>query len=262
MSFVPYCGHSPIPGEVAWNLDPLLIGALGAGALVYFGMRERTPARLDGRARLFVAGWLILVLALISPLCNLSVALFSARVVQHMVLTVVAAPLIAAGMLSKADRPITGGAAVWLGCAVFAGVLWLWHSPAAYDESLRNNVLYWLMQVSLIVSAIFLWNATLHSGAFAAFLAVSATGLQMSLLGAVLTFARNPLFSVHQFTTAPWGLTPVEDQQLGGLLMWIPAGLLLTTYSVIALGIALSRMDVVPRKLRDSPSPGLESATA
>ena len=79
----------------------------------------------------------------------------------------------------------------------------------------------------------------------------------MSLLGAVITFARQPLFSVHEFTTAPWGFTQLEDQQLGGLLMWIPAGLLLTAYSIVALGRALSLMEVAQRKLPRFPSAGI-----
>ena len=260
MSFVPYCGHSPVPGAVAWNLDPLLLGTLGAVATVYFGVCRRDIFTFA--TAWFATGWLVLVLAMISPLCNLSVALFSARVGQHMLFTLVAAPLIAAGMLLKAGRLRRGNVGLWMGCATFAAVLWFWHSPDAYDASLRNNVDYWLMQVSIIVSAVYLWKATLSSGPLAAFFAVSVTGLQMSLLGAVLTFARQPLFSVHEFTTAPWGFTQLEDQQLGGLLMWIPAGLLLTAYSIVALGRALSLMEVAQRKLRDSPPQGLENATA
>jgi putative membrane protein len=64
----------------------------------------------------------------------------------------------------------------------------------------------------------------------------------MSLLGALLTFAAVPLFSVHEFTTAAWGLTWLQDQQLGGLVMWVPAGLLMTAYSALAFGAAL-RLD-------------------
>lgn len=64
----------------------------------------------------------------------------------------------------------------------------------------------------------------------------------MSLLGALFTFAAVPLFSVHEFTTAAWGLTWLQDEQLGGLVMWAPAGLLLTAYSALAFGAAL-RLD-------------------
>ena len=162
MSFVPFCGHSPVPGGVAWNLDPLLLGTLGAVATVYFGVCRRDIFTFA--TAWFATGWLVLVLALISPLCNLSVALFSARVGQHMLLTLVAAPTIAAGMRLKASRLRRGNLRLSIGCATFATVLWFWHSPDAYDASLRNNVDYWLMQVSIVVSAVYLWKATLSSG--------------------------------------------------------------------------------------------------
>jgi len=124
----------------------------------------------------------------------------------------------------------------------FAAIFWLWDSPAFYDETLRNNVVYWLMHVTILAAALALWVAVFRSAAPLAFLLIFATCLQMSLLGALLTFAAVPLYSVHEFTTTAWGLTWLGDQQLGGLVMWVPAGLLLTVYSAIAFGAAL-RLD-------------------
>ena len=119
--------------------------------------------------------------------------------------------------------------------AAFAAIFWIWHSPAFYDETLRSNVVYyWLMHVTTIAAALALWVAIFYSTAPLAFLILFVSGLQMSLLGALLTFAAVPLFSVHEFTTATWGFTWLQDQQLGGLVMWVPAGLLLTAYSALA----------------------------
>ena len=98
------------------------------------------------------------------------------------------------------------------------------------------------MHLTTIAAALALWVAVFSSSAPLAFLLLFVTGVQMSLLGALLTFAAAPLFSVHEFTTAAWGLTWLEDQQLGGLLMWVPAGLLLTVYSALAFGAVL-RLD-------------------
>jgi putative membrane protein len=189
-------------------------------------------------------GWLLLLLAFISPLCNLSVALFSARVTQHMAITLVAAPLIARGLVSPhpVAWPRLQNGFAWGATLVFAAIFWIWHSPAFYDETLGSNIVYWLMHVTTVAAAVALWAAVFTSSAALAFLLLFATGLQMSLLGALLTFAGAPLFSVHQFTTAAWDLTWLEDQQLGGLVMWVPAGLLLTGYSALALGAAL-RLD-------------------
>lgn len=76
-------------------------------------------------------------------------------------------------------------------------MLWFWHSPGPYDASLQINYVYWMMQISIIATGIALWQALARSGPLTVFLAVTATGVQMSHLGAVLTFARDPLFSVH-----------------------------------------------------------------
>ena len=238
--FIPYCGSAPTPGALHWNLDPILmaiLAMLAAGQLSF--ARSHSAAKRDLGA--CASGWLILLLAFISPLCNLSVALFSARVTQHMAITLIAAPLIARGLVLprpfgqlRLPNPLAWGATF-----VFAAIFWLWHSPAFYDETLRNNVVYWLMHVTTVAAALALWAAVFSSSAALAFLLLFATGLQMSLLGALLTFAAAPLFSVHEFTTAAWGLAWLQDQQLGGLVMWVPAGLLLTGYSALAFGAAL-----------------------
>ena len=102
---IPYCGSPPAPGSVTWNVDPILWSLLAIGALAYFIACRRlsrdAPARHDHIC--FALGWIILALALISPICNLSVALFSARVGQHMILSLIAAPLLVLG------RAMAGG---------------------------------------------------------------------------------------------------------------------------------------------------------
>jgi putative membrane protein len=236
--FVPYCGSAPAPDALHWNLDPILIAAVLLSATAHLNFaRSHGVSKTDMSAGAF--GWLLLALAFVSPLCNLSVALFSARVTQHMIIALIAAPMIVRGLVLAPERSRPWGAAAWVPTLVFAAILWIWHSPVFYDETLRNNVVYWLMHATTIAAALALWMAVFNSRAPLAFLLLFVTGVQMSLLGALLTFAAVPLFSVHEFTTAAWGLTWLEDQQLGGLLMWVPAGLLLTAYSVAAFGAAL-----------------------
>lgn len=240
MAFVPYCGLPPAPGALRWNFDPILIAVLLTVALTHLRFaRSRVISLRNMGASAF--GWLLLSLAFISPLCNLSVALFSARVTQHMIIVLIAAPMIAIGLVFAPEARRPRGAA-WVATLVFAATFWIWHSPVFYDETLRNNVVYWLMHATTVAAALALWMAVFSASAPLAFLILFVTGVQMSLLGALLTFAAVPLFSVHEFTTAAWGLTWLEDQQLGGLLMWVPAGLLLTAYSVLAFGAAL-RLD-------------------
>jgi putative membrane protein len=251
-SFVPYCGSSPVPGALHWNLDPILIGALLVLATAHLELfRSRGAAK--GDLSICASGWLIFSLAFVSPLCNLSVALFSAWVTQHMAIALIAAPLIARGRVFPRTIAPSEGSNVfpWAATIAFAAIFWLWHSPAFYDETLRSNLTYWLMHVTTVAAALTLWTAVFNSSAPVAFLVLFVTGLQMSLLGALITFATAPLFSVHEFTTSAWGLTWLEDQQLGGLLMWVPAGLLLTAYSAFAFGAVLRLEGPVPSPAKE-----------
>jgi putative membrane protein len=229
----PYCGAPPLPGAVAWNLDPVLMALLLLGLLAAWRMLRRR-----GRPGWLLAGWLVLAALLVSPLCNLSVALFSARVAQHVAMLAVAAPLLALAL--PAAPP--GVARLAAAAGLFAALLWLWHMPAPYAWSLRSDLAYWAMQGSLTASAAWLWHGLLRGAATrpdAALLGGVATAAQMGALGAFLTFAPRPLFAPHALTTLPWGLTPLEDQQLGGLLMWVPGGLAFAVVALPALALAL-----------------------
>lgn len=218
---VAYCGPPPTPVEIAssFNLDPVLLATLVAMAIAF---RRRT-------AGLAAVG--VLAIALVSPLCALSSALFSARVVHHILLVAVAAPLLAVAL--PARRPV-GIAAPFM---ISAGVLWAWHLPAAYDAALGSVALYWAMQLSLLGSAFLFWRAVFapqSSPVHRLGYVVAAFG-QMGLLGALLTFAPEPLYAAHAVAPLAWGLTPLQDQVLGGLIMWVPAGI---PYAVAAAWIA------------------------
>jgi putative membrane protein len=78
------------------------------------------------------------------------------------------------------------------------------------------------MHTSVVISALWLWLALINGPAASAIVAATASMMQMSLLGALLTFAPHPLYAWHLSTTNAYGLSPLEDQQLGGILMWVP----------------------------------------
>ncbi|MGI6855686.1 cytochrome c oxidase assembly protein [Mesorhizobium sp. 1B3] len=206
-----YCGPAPEPGELwlTWNLDPVLLLLLGLFAL-----------RI-GRTRL--GAWAVAVLAIVfvSPLCPLSAALFSARVVHHVLLVAVAAPLIALAWPAREVRSIA------VPFLVSTGILWAWHLPRAYDLALGNMAVYWVMQATLLGTAVAFWRAVFdpRPGSARALLFILAGFMQMALLGALLTFAPEPLYAIHAVAPLAWGFTPLGDQQLGGLIMWVPAGL-------------------------------------
>lgn len=226
---VPYCGPAPVPETLwtEWNFDPfLIIPALVIGPLLWLRCRDQAgnPA---ARPALGTA-YLILFVAFISPLCALASALFSARIGHHILLISFAAPLFA--LAFPARRSAAGTLTV---STIFhAACVWLWHLPVPYSLALSSDAMYWLMELSLLGSAIWLWRGILyhsltsHAPAPGAVLsAIGGTMMQMGFLGALLTFANRPLFHEHFDTTQAYGLTPLADQQLSGLLMWVPGAL-------------------------------------
>ena len=214
-SIIAYCGPAAVPDDLwtRWNVDPLLIATLAALALAV-GLSRSSDTR---------AGWAAIMLMLVifvSPLCALSSALFSARVLHHVLLIAVVAPLLA---LAFPQRRAVSSPLVML-AAAHAVILWLWHTPGAYTWGLASVPAYWLMQISLLGSAWLLWRAILAPAQPGlALVALLATIGQMGLLGALVAFAPRPLYPLHFASTAAWGLAPLADQQLGGLLMWVPA---------------------------------------
>ncbi|QYF87405.1 cytochrome c oxidase assembly protein [Brevundimonas sp. PAMC22021] len=229
--WTPYCGQAPDPSALlrSWNLDPWLLAALAAGFVALWTWRQGVVER---RAAVFALA--VLVLGFVSPLCALSSALFSARTVHHVLLIAVAAPLIALAMPKARTGSLAGATAVQ------AAVFWAWHAPQAYGGALSSDAVYWLMQLSILGSGVWFWAAARAASAPAAVIALLAAMLLMGLLGALLTFAGTPIYAPHFGTTMLYGLTPLEDQQNAGLIMWAPAAALYLFAALWRLGRMLS----------------------
>lgn len=266
---VPYCGTAPLPGALAarWNLDPVLIAILVALGLAYALGAGRARLGVGERAA-FAAGFGVTALALVSPLCPLSVALFSARVGQHMLIALVGAPLVVVGRPGAAFRtllparvkpilpeigPITAG-------LLFAVALWLWHMPVPYAATFRSDAVYWLMHVTLFGTACLLWHSLLtrEGGALVGMAVGIGTSIQMGFLGAILTLADHPLFPEHRLSAPPWGFSPLADQQLGGVLMWVPG----CSVFVLAACLTLARLMRGPPALRARMAGGVSYGAA
>jgi putative membrane protein len=214
------------------DFNPVLIGALALLASIQLKYAQ------DPRARsCALYGWWIAAAALISPLSALSVSLFAARILQQMILVLIAAPLIARAWPLAVIDPERSRSVwpMWLSAGAFFVALWFWHMPGAYDATLSSPYLYWTMQGTLFGSSILLWRELLQHRAEQTgdILAVGVlSSMQMSLLGVVLVLAPWPLFFSHLTTTAAWGFTPLQDQQLGGALIWVP-GMLLFVWAAL-----------------------------
>ena len=218
MTWNPYCGIAPTPAELIgrWNVDPWLLAALLAVAFTHV---RATGGLAPRRRRAFGAAFALALILFVSPLCALSSALFSARVVHHVLLTALVAPLFVTSLPRERLR-VPGGLVLWT--AAQAMLFWLWHAPPVYAWALSSDAAYWLMQASLLLSAMGFWAALRRVEAPAAVLGLLATMVQMGLLGALITFAGTPLYAPHFLTTTPWGLSALQDQQLAGLVMWVP----------------------------------------
>jgi putative membrane protein len=263
-----------------WGRDPLVIAGLAlTGWLYWRGWRRVWRESQRGRglrkweAWAFGCGWLALFVALLSPLHPWGEVLFSAHMTQHEVLMLVAAPLLVLGRplvpflwalparwrpaigglgklksVQRAWRALTNPLVAW---AVHALALWVWHIPALFQATLASDFIHTLQHLSFLGSALLFWWALIHGrrglmGYGAAVLYMFTTSVHSGVLGALITFARSSWYPVYADSTASWGLTPLEDQQLGGLIMWIPAAVV---YIIAGLALMVGWMRESERRV-------------
>lgn len=215
-NYVPFCGAPPLPEELwtRWTLDPYLLAGLALTALA--GLRFT-----QDRKR-FLAAWSLAAVLFISPLCAASMALFSARVGQHILLTLVAAPILAAA-LPRMRLPALPFA------AVFAVLFWGWHAPVPYQAMLESDLTYWAMHLSLCGTAKNLF-AAMRARPHRAPGAPALTGARLTIYATLLTLAEAAWLDWHLATTQSYGLSPLGDQQFAGAMMWVAGGLLFLTF--------------------------------
>jgi putative membrane protein len=249
----PAVAHGPIVDATADNVAVVLLLALSA---LLYARGVRRLWRGAGRGRgasgmtvaLFAAGWLVLAASLFGPLERESGRLFTAHMVQHELLMLVAAPLLVLGAplsawawalpravvdavargigRSTAWRAVSRPAGAWL---LHALVLWLWHIPALFEAALLDRWIHHLQHASFLGSALLFWWTLLRErgsrrGDGVAVVLLFTTMLHTGALGALLTFSTTPWYA--PYVAAPsTRLSPLEDQQIGGLVMWVPGGL-------------------------------------
>jgi cytochrome c oxidase assembly factor CtaG len=247
--------------RAAWTFDPWIVVPLLVSGLLYvrglLNLQQRSAAASARRWQglLYGAGWLSLAGALVSPLHWLGERLFTAHMIEHEIIMAVAAPLLVLarpggtflwafpaptrrviGRLTRAGvvrgiwlritRPMT--ATVLHGVAI-----WIWHVPAFFDATVTDLLLHRLQHVSFFATAvIFWWSLLWRSDPAVAAGELFLTMIHTSILGALMVFAPRVLYGAQTWQAADWGLTPLEDQQLAGLVMWVPVG---TVYAGAAI---------------------------
>jgi putative membrane protein len=244
----------------------------------------------------FWTGWAILVVALVSPIHPLSEQLFSVHMVQHELLMVAAAPLLVLGRplvpslwalppstrqrLALAARhpavravwgTITRPVTAWM---LHAAAIWIWHLPRLFQLTLASSAMHALQHASFLFTALIFWWSLVHgqrgphagprgAGYGAAVFYLFTTAVHTSALGALLTFSPTLWYPAYASSAASWGLTPLEDQQIAGLIMWIPGsiGYLIAALALLAAALRAAELRSVQRERAAATSAPWRTAT-
>lgn len=245
---------APTLGAVltAWRFDPLVLVPLVALGWAYLWAVRRVDAGHPGnphprhRTWFFLAGLVVLALALVSPVEAYEGVLFSVHMVQHMLLELLAAPLLLAGgpitltlrvarpsvrrrllavLQSRAIHVLSFPVIAW---ALFAAANWGWHFSALYDQALENELLHYVQHATFLGASLLFWWPIIGADPspwrlphpvrlFYLFLAMP----QNSFLGVAIMSASTILYPHYSTNVRSWGPTPLEDQQIGGIIMWV-----------------------------------------
>ncbi len=255
----------------AWSFDPGIVAPLAITAFLYALGSGRERASTRRQKICFWCGWAMLALALVSPLHPLGEVLFSAHMVQHEILMLVAAPLLVLsrplvtflwgmpfdwrrglGRWSKEAYVrrswsfLTDPFTAWW---IHAAAIWIWHAPFLFELTLGSELAHTAQHLSFFLSALLFWWALFYAHGRMAYGAavfyVFTTAVHTSILGALLTFAPHIWYRAYGTTTEAWGLTPLQDQQIGGLVMWVPAGLVYLTAGLWLFAAWLKESDAM-----------------
>lgn len=209
----------------------------------------------------FTLGLVSLIIALDSPMHEIGEQLFWVHMTQHEVLMLISAPLLVLGRpllpflwalpnrwrnfvaevsrsraFGKSWNALSAPLTVWL---LSAFALLIWHAPPLFDKTLRSDSVHAAQHISFLGTALlFWWTLTAHSrrlGYGAALLYVFTTAIYTSVLGALLALSPHLWYSSYAESSQLWGLTPLEDQQIGGLIMWVPGGTVLLIVCLVLL---------------------------
>jgi len=259
----------------SWSLDPWVVGPLALAAGIYargwLRMHARVPQRFGaGRLTAFVGGLTAIVVALASPLHAIGAQLLPAHMVQHLLLMMVAPPLICLGApqqpmlqglprgilrrwvwpcarwrpLTSAGRWLVQPSVAWV---AFVGSTWAWHTPALYERALASEVWHHAQHVCFLTTALAFWRPVLHprSGRplappWALVLYLILADLQNTVLSAWLVFAERVIYPSYAAVSHPWGTSALIDQAAAGAIMWVPGSVAFLVPVVWIVGQLLS----------------------
>lgn len=267
---VTLLAHQPVAPEgvwSAWGGQPAVVVALVAAALAYaWGLRaarHRVALQpvLQRRQRAAIGAGIVLVVALASPLDAAAASVFWAHMVQHLLLSAIAAPLLVLAapirtvrlglaapgrqVLDQLRVPVAGDGALRRWAIVLAtlgalAALSVWHVPALYDAALESELVHAVEHATILGTGIAFWWAVIASArrhqVLPAVAALAVACIHGGALGALLALSSRPWYPVHAERAGAWGVDPVVDQQAAGAIMWVPsAAVYLAAMAVILL---------------------------
>ncbi len=256
-----------------WNLEPSILFGVALLIAAYLAaagpFRTRFPSSTKvARARVFafLLGAFILLFALISPLDEIGDRyLFSAHMTQHLLLTLVAPPLMLIGTPGWMLRPLLRDPVVLraaraltnplVAFALFNIDFIIWHLPPLYEATLQNNFIHIFEHLLFIGTAFLNWWPILSPlpelprlPAPAQILYLFAQALPATILGAFIVFAPVPLYATYAAAPNIFGIDPMNDQQFSGLIMWMPGGMIYLLALSVVFFLWLDREERAGRK--------------
>jgi putative membrane protein len=249
----------PWSWEPAFTVPLFALGFVLIIGLARLGVRTHYSKQWLRQSILLALGWLSLLIALNSPIHSLGEVLFWVHMIQHEVLLLITAPLFVLGnvlqiLLAAFPRKIGASFGSLLRETEFhaafrffsrplpawclgAAGLWVWHIPYLFDATLRSDAVHAAQHLTFLATSFFFWASLLdargsHSSYGVSILYLFGTAIQTTFLGVLLTYSARPWYSPYNFTAPQLGYNALQDQQIGGLIMWVPAG---AVFTVVAL---------------------------
>ena len=263
------------PGPEPWMLAPMLLAA-GLYVLGLARLHGRSgPGRRELRRRglVFAAGLGALAGATLSPLHALGARSFTAHMAEHELIMLAAAPLLAwsrplsvmlwafpaGGRRALAALPrSTAGAGLWrfftepvLATVLQAAALWIWHLPSLFDLALKSEAWHGAQHLAFFVTACLFWSSILspRRSPWTAAALLFVTSMASGALGAFMALSQSPWYAPYAaLGLAAFGLTPAQDQQLAGVLMWVPGGLFHALVAVVLIAPQLRSRPAAPAR--------------
>jgi cytochrome c oxidase assembly factor CtaG len=238
---------------VSWEIEPLVAIPLILLVAIFVvgGARLAKRSRIQRpRPWLFLGGWAVLAVAVVSPLHEAAEQSFTMHMIEHELIMLVATLLFAAshaggilawGLPASLRRALGGSwksplASLWrrltepvTATILQAAVMWLWHAPALFDRALESDLWHAAQHLSFVLASLLFWSAMLNprrGGYLLSAACLFLTTLVEGALGALMALSSSPWYSAYAaMALSGIGLDPATDQQLAGLIMWIPGGI-------------------------------------